>query len=92
MTAEKLWAGRFGGPTDSFVEAFTASIEFDQRLYDQDIRGSMAHARMLDDTQLIPAPQIQFPEASLIFDTQVELGALLGDARDVNGDEIIGRD
>ena len=47
MTAEKLWAGRFGGPTDSFVEAFTASIEFDQRLYDQDIRGSMAHARML---------------------------------------------
>ncbi|HSH83618.1 MAG TPA: argininosuccinate lyase [Guyparkeria sp.] len=45
--AAKLWGGRFSEPTDAFVEAFTASINFDQRLYDEDITGSIAHARML---------------------------------------------
>ncbi|VAW68471.1 Argininosuccinate lyase [hydrothermal vent metagenome] len=43
----KLWGGRFTEPTDAFVEAFTASVEFDQRLYKQDIEGSRAHAHML---------------------------------------------
>ncbi len=47
MTEKKLWAGRFNQPTDAFVEAFTASVEFDQRLAEYDIQGSMAHARML---------------------------------------------
>ncbi|MCG5499741.1 argininosuccinate lyase [Ectothiorhodospira lacustris] len=44
---DKLWGGRFSEPTDSFVEAFTASVEFDRRLYRHDIQGSCAHARML---------------------------------------------
>ncbi len=44
---EKPWTGRFTEPTDAFVEAFTASVEFDQRLYRHDIAGSIAHARML---------------------------------------------
>ena len=44
---EKPWQGRFTEPTDAFVEAFTASIEFDQRMYQQDIDGSIAHATML---------------------------------------------
>jgi argininosuccinate lyase len=43
----KLWGGRFTEPTDAFVEAFTASVGFDQRLYACDIAGSIAHARML---------------------------------------------
>jgi len=43
----KLWGGRFGEATDAFVEAFTASVNFDKRLYRQDIAGSIAHARML---------------------------------------------
>jgi argininosuccinate lyase len=43
----KLWGGRFTQPTDKFVEEFTASIEFDQRLYRYDIQGSKAHAEML---------------------------------------------
>ena len=43
----KPWAGRFTEPTDAFVEAFTASIGFDQRLYRHDIEGSKAHAQML---------------------------------------------
>ncbi len=47
MTDKKLWAGRFNEPTDAFVEAFTASVEFDQRLAPQDIAGSIAHATML---------------------------------------------
>ncbi|VAW91399.1 Argininosuccinate lyase, partial [hydrothermal vent metagenome] len=47
LTTEKLWAGRFTEPTDAFVEAFTASVGFDQRLYRQDIQGSIAHAQML---------------------------------------------
>jgi len=45
--SEKPWAGRFTQPTDKFVEEFTASIDFDRRLYRCDIKGSIAHARML---------------------------------------------
>lgn len=44
---DKLWGGRFTEPTDAFVEKFTASVEFDQRMAMQDIAGSRAHARML---------------------------------------------
>jgi len=43
----KPWGGRFTEPTDVFVEAFTASVEFDRRMYKQDIKGSIAHATML---------------------------------------------
>jgi argininosuccinate lyase len=43
----KLWGGRFDEPTDAFVEAFTASVGFDQRLFREDIAGSVAHAKML---------------------------------------------
>jgi argininosuccinate lyase len=43
----KLWGGRFEKDTDSLVEDFHSSISFDQRLYKQDINGSIAHARML---------------------------------------------
>lgn len=44
---EKPWGGRFNEPTDAFVEQFTASVSFDQRLYYHDIQGSIAHATML---------------------------------------------
>ncbi|TVZ37195.1 argininosuccinate lyase [Alteromonadaceae bacterium 2753L.S.0a.02] len=43
----KPWGGRFSEPTDAFVERFTASVTFDQRMYHQDINGSIAHATML---------------------------------------------
>ncbi len=45
--SKKPWSGRFTGPTDAFVEVFTASVGFDQRLYAYDIHASIAHARML---------------------------------------------
>ncbi|VUD69141.1 Argininosuccinate lyase [Thalassocella blandensis] len=43
----KPWGGRFSEATDAFVERFTASVSFDQRMAMQDIRGSIAHATML---------------------------------------------
>ena len=46
-TVSKPWGGRSTEATDKFVEAFTASVTFDQRMYAQDIRGSIAHATML---------------------------------------------
>ncbi len=50
---EKPWTGRFTESTDAFVEAFTASVAFDQRMAQQDVLGSMAHARMLADVQVL---------------------------------------
>ncbi len=47
MANEKPWGGRFTESTDAFVEAFTASVGFDRRLYRHDIQGSIAHATML---------------------------------------------
>ncbi|GGY56180.1 argininosuccinate lyase [Bacterioplanes sanyensis] len=41
------WGGRFSEPTDAFVARYTASVSFDQRMYRQDIQGSIAHAKML---------------------------------------------
>ncbi len=43
----KLWGGRFQKQTDKLVEDFHSSIGFDQRLYREDIQGSIAHAKML---------------------------------------------
>jgi argininosuccinate lyase len=51
--AGKLWQGRFTEATDKLVETFTASIRFDQRLYQYDVEGSMAHCRMLARQGLI---------------------------------------
>ena len=42
-----LWGGRFSEATDAFVQVFTASVQFDQRLAFADIQGSRAHAQML---------------------------------------------
>jgi argininosuccinate lyase len=47
-TTNQQWGGRFNEPTDAFVARFTASVQFDQRMYKQDIRGSIAHATMLE--------------------------------------------
>ncbi len=50
----KLWGGRFGKELDKTAEEFGASIPFDQKLYRQDIQGSIAHARMLARKGIIP--------------------------------------
>lgn len=59
MSKDKLWGGRFTQPTDKFVEEFTASINFDKRLYHQDIRGSIAHATMLGKQGIIPIADVE---------------------------------
>lgn len=46
-SSSTMWNGRFTESTDAFVQAFTASVQFDQRLYKYDIAGSIAHAKML---------------------------------------------
>ncbi|MDO5378274.1 MAG: argininosuccinate lyase [Clostridia bacterium] len=50
----KLWGGRFEKKTDGLVDDFHSSITFDQRLYRQDIAGSIAHATMLGEQGIIP--------------------------------------
>ena len=47
VNSEKLSSARFAQATDAFVEVFTASVDFDKRMADQDIQGSIAHATML---------------------------------------------
>jgi len=49
----QLWGGRFVKGTDALVEEFNASILFDQRLIEQDIKGSIAHAKMLKKQGII---------------------------------------
>ncbi|ETR70985.1 MAG: Argininosuccinate lyase [Candidatus Magnetoglobus multicellularis str. Araruama] len=49
----KLWGGRFSQSTDKLMEAFSASIDYDQRLYAHDIAGSIAHCQMLADQNII---------------------------------------
>lgn len=55
----KPWGGRFSEATDAFVERFTASVTFDQRLFAHDIQGSIAHATMLASVGVLTAEEKQ---------------------------------
>jgi len=55
----KLWGGRFNEATDSFVQRFTASVEFDQRMAAEDITGSLAHAQMLCATGVLSEAELE---------------------------------
>lgn len=50
---KKLSSARLTQPTNAFVEEFTASVQFDQRMYKQDIEGSIAHATMLASVNVL---------------------------------------
>ena len=52
-TSNQMWGGRFSSGPDRVMEAINASIDFDRKLYAQDIRGSIAHAAMLADSGII---------------------------------------
>ena len=69
---KKLWGGRFEGETDELVERLGESVSFDARLAPWDIRGSIAHARMLGETGIIPKG-----------DAQKIIGGLKGILKDV---------
>ena len=47
------WGGRFTEATDAFVQVFTASVDFDQKMAEQDINGSIAHATMLAEVGVL---------------------------------------
>ncbi len=51
---QKLWGGRFRQPTHPLLEAFSASLPFDQQLAREDVVGSIAHAAMLGRTRILP--------------------------------------
>lgn len=55
--ARKPWGGRFERSVDSFTEEFGASLPVDKRMAEQDIRGSIAHARMLGAVGIIPTEE-----------------------------------
>ena len=55
----KLWGGRFKGETNELVNEFNASIGFDKRFYEQDIRGSLAHAEMLGKCGIITTAEAE---------------------------------
>ena len=61
----KLWGGRFQKETDQLVNQLNASIGFDQRLYKEDITGSMAHAKMLSDCGIISKADSEAIQAGL---------------------------
>ncbi|TCK16819.1 argininosuccinate lyase [Thiogranum longum] len=74
-SSDKPWGGRFTESTDAFVEAFTASVTFDQRLYRYDIEGSRAHARMLARVGVITAEERDTILAGLdAIEKQIEAG------------------
>jgi len=52
------WAGRFSEPMSDLVKRYTASVDFDQRLWRQDINGSLAHAKMLAKQGIIAAADL----------------------------------
>ncbi|MBM4262285.1 MAG: argininosuccinate lyase [Deltaproteobacteria bacterium] len=54
---KKLWGGRFTAATSDAVEAFTASVDIDSRLYRHDIEGSIAHAKMLAKQRIIKSSE-----------------------------------
>ncbi|MCL2070893.1 MAG: argininosuccinate lyase [Oscillospiraceae bacterium] len=54
MGSGKLWGGRFTGQTDEKANHFHSSLSFDRRLYKHDIKGSIAHAKMLGKQGIIP--------------------------------------
>ena len=75
-----MWTGRFNETTDAFVTAFTASAHYDQRLYSQDIRGSIAHARMLASTGVISRADAEAIESGLeAIAAEIEAGDFIWD-------------
>jgi argininosuccinate lyase len=73
----KLWGGRFSKEADATIEGFTSSLAFDRRMWEQDIRGSVAHVRMLGRCGIIPAEDAAAIEAGLgEIRAEVEAGTL----------------
>ncbi len=78
QASAKLWGGRFTQKTAASVEAFTASIHYDNRLYRQDIAGSQAHGAMLVKQGLItPEEGEQIRRGLAEIEQEIEQGVFL---------------
>ena len=83
----KLWSGRFAKDTDVLVNELNASISFDQRLYREDIQGSLAHAKMLGDCGIISgedAATIAEGLHGLLRDIEAGKAAFTADNEDIH--------
>jgi argininosuccinate lyase len=73
--SQYTWAGRFSEPVSDLVKRYTASVDFDQRMWRQDIRGSLAHARMLAKQGIIAAADLADIERGMALVTaEIEAG------------------
>ena len=72
--ADKMWAGRFTGELDAAADDFNSSLPVDSRMYEADIRGSMAHAAMLGQQGIISRE-----DAATLYDG---LGEILADLKE----------
>ncbi|WP_100405107.1 argininosuccinate lyase [Bacillus solitudinis] len=61
----KLWGGRFTKTAEEWVDAFGASIGFDQKLVDEDLEGSLAHVTMLGKCGILPANEVELIKKGL---------------------------
>ena len=74
-TPKKPWSGRFSGETHALMQGFSASVEFDRRLYRHDIRGSLAHAQMLTAIGVLSAEELDRIQSGLdTIRKQIEQG------------------
>ncbi len=83
----KLWGGRFSKSTDRLMDDFHSSISFDQRLAEQDITGSIAHATMLGEQGIIPkedADKIVEGLQGILEDAQAGKIEWMVDAEDIH--------
>ncbi len=75
--SSKLWKGRFAKAASSTAEEFNASIQFDQRLYKQDITGSIAHGKMLAKQGILTGEEAsQIEKALLQILAEIEEGKI----------------
>jgi argininosuccinate lyase len=85
-TPKTPWGGRFSKPLDAFITEFGASLPVDRRMWREDVRGSVAHVRMLGATGIIPAEDAATIERGL---REVEADLEAGEFAFSNADEDI---
>ena len=72
---KKMWEGRFHKETNKLLEKFNASITFDKRMYEEDIKGSIAHSRMLSKQGIISSEeQKEIENGLLLIKNEIENG------------------
>jgi argininosuccinate lyase len=78
QTSQYTWAGRFSEPMSDLVKRYTASVDFDQRMWRQDIRGSLAHARMLAKQAIIsPEDLAEIERGMSLVTAEIESGSFV---------------